>query len=59
MRRRLERAFDRFIDVRRMNDRKVVELMRSLEIDIAVDLKGYTWDMRPGILSRAVPRPCR
>jgi protein O-GlcNAc transferase len=38
--------------VRGLNDRKVVELMRTLEIDIAVDLKGYTWGMRPGILSR-------
>jgi protein O-GlcNAc transferase len=49
---RLHRCFDRFIDVRNLNDRSVVELMRSLEIDIAIDLKGYTWDMRPGILSR-------
>ena len=49
---RLDRGFDRFIDVRGLNDRQVVELMRSLEIDIAVDLKGYTWNMRPGILSR-------
>jgi protein O-GlcNAc transferase len=49
---RLEHGFDRFIDVRGLNDRKVVELLGSLEIDIAVDLKGYTWGMRPGILSR-------
>lgn len=49
---RLQNCFDRFIDVRSLNDRRVVALMRSLEIDIAVDLKGYTWDMRPGILSR-------
>jgi len=30
-------------------------MMRELEIDIAIDLKGYTADARPGILSH---RPC-
>jgi protein O-GlcNAc transferase len=52
MRRRLERAFDSFIDVRRMSDAQVAQLMRTLEIDIAVDLKGYTGDSRPAILAR-------
>jgi protein O-GlcNAc transferase len=52
MRRRLEATFDRFIDVRRMSDAEVVELMRSLEIDIAVDLKGYTGDARAGLFAR-------
>jgi protein O-GlcNAc transferase len=52
MRRRLIGAFDQFIDVRAVGDAQVVELMRSLEIDIAVDLKGYTSDCRPGILAR-------
>ena len=52
MRQRLECAFDRFVDVCRMSDAEVAELMRSLEIDIAVDLKGYTADSRPTILSR-------
>jgi protein O-GlcNAc transferase len=52
MQQRLQRSFDRFIDVRGQSEADVVKLMRSLEIDIAVDLKGYTWDMRPGILSR-------
>ena len=52
MRLRLERAFDRFIDVREMSDAQVVQLMQSLEIDIAVDLKGYTGDSRPGIVAR-------
>jgi protein O-GlcNAc transferase len=52
MRARLQRAFERFIDVRRMGDAQVVQLMRSLEIDIAVDLKGYTGENRMGIFSR-------
>jgi protein O-GlcNAc transferase len=56
MRARLVAAFDRFIDVRLQSDREVAALMRELEIDIAVDLKGYTGDARAGILShRAAP----
>ena len=52
MRRRLLGAFDRFIDVRDMSDAQVVERLRSLEIDIAVDLKGHTAGARPGIFAR-------
>jgi protein O-GlcNAc transferase len=52
MRRRLLAAFDRFLDVRCMSDARVVEQLRSLEIDIAVDLKGHTAGARSGILAR-------
>ena len=52
MRRRLEGAFDRFLDVRTASDRAIAEKLRELEIDIAVDLKGYTGDARPGILAQ-------
>jgi protein O-GlcNAc transferase len=52
MRQRLQRAFDRFVDVRARSDVEVAALMQSLEIDIAVDLKGYTGDSRPAILAR-------
>lgn len=56
MRARLIAAFDRFIDVRNRSDREVAALLRKLEIDIAVDLKGFTGDARAGILShRAAP----
>jgi predicted O-linked N-acetylglucosamine transferase (SPINDLY family) len=56
MRGRLKRAFDRFIDVRGMTDEEVVRLARSLEIDIAVDLGGFTLGGRPGIFAlRAAP----
>ncbi len=48
---RLRSSFDRFIDVRNHSDNQVAELIRQLEIDIAVDLKGYTTDSRPGILA--------
>jgi protein O-GlcNAc transferase len=51
MRSRLVAAFDRFVDVRLMSDIDVAKLVRELEIDIAVDLKGYTENARPGILA--------
>jgi protein O-GlcNAc transferase len=50
MRMRLTRAFDRFIDVRQKSDFETASLLREMEIDIAVDLKGFTHDARPGIL---------
>ena len=53
---RLERAFDRFIDVSNQCDRNVALLARSLGIDIAVDLMGHTRDSRTRIFSmRAAP----
>ena len=56
MRARLSAAFGRFIDVRNRSDREVAALLRKLEIDIAVDLKGFTAGARAGILShRAAP----
>jgi len=45
------KSFDRFHDVRQKGDREVATLMSELELDIAVDLKGYTQDSRPGILA--------
>ncbi|MBK8133630.1 MAG: tetratricopeptide repeat protein [Gammaproteobacteria bacterium] len=56
MRSRLINAFDHFIDVRAKTDREVALLLREMEIDIAVDLKGYTQGSRTGILAqRPVP----
>ncbi|MCX7068386.1 MAG: tetratricopeptide repeat protein [Methylococcales bacterium] len=56
MRLRLEAAFDQFIDVSQQSDEQVVRLARQLEIDIAVDLKGFTEDARPNIFAmRAAP----
>jgi protein O-GlcNAc transferase len=51
MRTRLEAAFDRFVDVRQKSDREIADLMRSMEIDIAVDLKGFTENARAGIFA--------
>lgn len=56
MRSRLERAFDRFIDVRDQSDLEVALLTRKLGIDIAVDLGGFTAHSRPRIFAlRAAP----
>jgi predicted O-linked N-acetylglucosamine transferase (SPINDLY family) len=56
MRTRLETAFDRFIPVGTMTDRDIAALARQLQIDIAIDLGGYTRDCRSGIFAlRAAP----
>jgi len=52
MRRRLEGAFDHFIDVRQMSDADVAQHMAALGIQLAIDLMGHTKDSRPGILAR-------
>jgi predicted O-linked N-acetylglucosamine transferase (SPINDLY family) len=51
MRDRLERAFDRFLEVADQSDREVTSLARELKIDIAVDLGGYTDYARPKIFA--------
>lgn len=51
MRTRLVAAFGRFEDVRERSDEEIARWMREREIDIAVDLKGYTFDARLGILA--------
>lgn len=56
IRQRVEAAFERFFDVSGLGDETVVELSRSLGIDIAVDLKGETTGSRPGVFAqRAAP----
>jgi predicted O-linked N-acetylglucosamine transferase (SPINDLY family) len=56
MRARLERAFDRFIDVRARSDLEVAALAREMRIDIAVDLGGFTEHSRAQIFAlRAAP----
>lgn len=56
LRRRIAAAFDRFLDVRRQSDEDIARLARSLGIDIAVDLGGFTRGSRPRIFAlRAAP----
>ncbi len=56
MRKRVAAAMDRFMDVRFLPDQEVAQLCRNLEVDIAVDLKGFTQHNRTGIFAeRAAP----
>jgi protein O-GlcNAc transferase len=50
--RRIKAAFDRFIDVSSQSDRETADLICRLEIDILVDLKGFTKHSRPEIFAR-------
>ena len=53
---RLQKAFDRFVDVRDRSDREVAALAREIGVDIAVDLSGFTEGNRTGIFAlRAAP----
>jgi predicted O-linked N-acetylglucosamine transferase (SPINDLY family) len=51
MRRRIEAAFDRFIDAPSLSDAEIAAMMREMEIDIAIDLNGQAGGARPGILA--------
>jgi predicted O-linked N-acetylglucosamine transferase (SPINDLY family) len=51
MHKRAARAFDKFIDAQDMSDEELVKIARSLDLDIAVDLGGYTTDSRASIFS--------
>lgn len=56
MRSRLERAFDRFVDVERMTDAQAAQQLAALDVDIAIDLKGHTEGARLAMLAA---RPAR
>ena len=56
MRKQLEKSFDSFADVQNMSDKDIALQARQDEIDIAVDLNGYTTDARTRIFAyRAAP----
>jgi protein O-GlcNAc transferase len=56
MRRRIKGAFDSFVDADRIGDAALADLMAEREIDIAIDLMGFTTGCRPGIFAmRAAP----
>ena len=52
MRRRMERAFDRFIDVAALGVDDIARRIRMEEIDLLIDLNGFTQNARPGIFTR-------
>jgi len=51
MQTRLRSTFDRFIDAERQTESETAGLLREMEVDIAVDLTGFTSGHRPGILA--------
>ncbi len=51
LRSRIINSFDHFIDVRSKASLEIARLLRSMEVDIAIDLAGYTADSRTDIFS--------
>lgn len=51
MRRRLEASFEVFVDATGMTDRTVAEKLRAMEVDVLVDISGFTQGVRTGILA--------
>jgi protein O-GlcNAc transferase len=49
MRARLDRAFDRFVDIGALSHREAAQRIHADKVDILVDLKGYTYHARPAI----------
>lgn len=52
LRGRMLQSFDRFVDAKTMHPNQIAQLIRSLEVDVAVDLAGYTADSHPEILAQ-------
>jgi protein O-GlcNAc transferase len=52
LRERIARAADQFISVRDKSDQEIAELLLDLEIDVAIDLMGYTQNARSGVFAR-------
>jgi protein O-GlcNAc transferase len=52
MQTRLRRAFDRFFEVGSRNDGEIAGIIRDLEIDILVDLNGFTQNSRTYVLAQ-------
>jgi protein O-GlcNAc transferase len=56
MRRRLQGGFEKFVDAGMLSDTEVAEQIRAAEIDILIDLKGFTRGARTSIFAcRAAP----
>ncbi len=53
---RIERAFDQFFMLGALSDNQIAEQLRSMDIDIAIDLSLYMQSGRPLILAS---HPCR
>jgi protein O-GlcNAc transferase len=54
---RIRAALDRFVEAQEWDDQQITDYMRECEIDIAIDLNGFTEGGRLGIFARrAAPR---
>ncbi len=51
MRRRLVSSFDRFVDLRTLSHGDAAQRIHADDVDILIDLKGYTQNSRPEILA--------
>jgi predicted O-linked N-acetylglucosamine transferase (SPINDLY family) len=51
MRQRLEGSFNKFLDCRTLGDAEIATEIRNTEIDLLVDLKGFTQDARTNIFA--------
>jgi protein O-GlcNAc transferase len=51
LRARMLNAFDHFIDVRTQSSVQIAQQIRELEIDILIDLAGYTTDSRTDVMA--------
>lgn len=49
---RLKASVEHFIDARTFSDNQIANLIRSSEVDILIDLMGFTADSRMGIFAR-------
>ncbi len=52
LRRRLQDSFEHFIDVAKYTDDQIAVLVRELEIDILVDLAGFTAEARTNVFAK-------
>ena len=52
MRQRLKASFEHFIDAKTYSDDQIANLTKSLEIDILIDLMGFTANSRTSIFAR-------
>lgn len=48
---RMKAAFDQFIEVRHLRSKEIAAMIKSMEIDILVDMAGYTADSRTDIFA--------
>ena len=51
LRQRMQVAFDEFIDARQICSYDIAKMLREKEVDILVDLAGYTADSRPELFA--------